>query len=229
MCYSFKSYQLFYSLAILLIVSSCGNNGNSKKNKPKNRYEAFWQWFETKENEYFVYEKNQALLFDSLDKKLSAIHPNITFIFSEAKEGKRDFIVTANGAEEAFIDVRQLVRAAPKLNKWEVIAFCPRLNPLIAVAFKGLIVEPDDIMVKYNYNKETKLIDLTLYIKYYKKSDERFSGAANMMLVNALGEDDAKTKIGNIELKKFVQQSGNKNLIPLKELPKVVDNYGDYR
>jgi len=225
MHYSSKSYTLFCSLVILLVISACGNNSNSKKNKPKNRYEAFWQWFETKENEYFVFEKNQAELFDSLDGKLSAIHPNITFIFSEVKEGKRDFIVTANGAKEAFVDVRQLVRTAPKLNKWEVIAFCPRLDPLVTIAFKGLIIEPDDIMVKYNYNKETKLIDLTLYIKYYKESDERFSGAAYIMLDNALGESDAKIRIGKVELKKFVQHSGNENLIPLKELPKVVDSY----
>ena len=67
----------------MLVISYCGNNANSKKNKPKNRYEAFWQLFETKEDEYFVFEKNQAALFDSLYGKLNAIHPNITFIFSE--------------------------------------------------------------------------------------------------------------------------------------------------
>lgn len=218
------SIKLIYTICILLLLSSC-NNSSPKKGAPEDRYEAFWQWFETKEDEYFVFEKNQAKLFDSLDVKLSAIHPNITFIFSEAKEGKRDFIVSANGAKEAFLDVRELVRAAPKLKKWEVIAFRPRLNPLVAVAFEGLILEPDDIMVKYNYDKENKLIDLELYIKNYKKNDQRFLGAAFIMLDNALGESDVGTKIGTLELKKFIQQPGNKNLIPLKELPTVVDSY----
>ncbi|MBK6834648.1 MAG: hypothetical protein IPG89_10380 [Bacteroidetes bacterium] len=225
MRYLFKSNTLFYSLAILLVLTACGNNRNSKSNKQKDKYELFWQWFETKEDEYFVYEKNQAKLFDSLDSKLSAIHPNITFIFSEAKEGKRDFIVSADSAKEAFLDVRELARAAPNLKKWNVIAFRPRLNPLVSIAFKGLIVEPDDIMVKYNYNKENKLIDLELYIKNYKKSDNRYLGASLVMLENALGESDAEMKIGTVELKKFIQQPDNKNLIPLKELPKVVDSY----
>lgn len=69
----------------MLVISYCGNNANSKKNKPKNRYEAFWQLFETKEDEYFVFEKNKAALFDSLYGKLNAIHPNITFIFLRKK------------------------------------------------------------------------------------------------------------------------------------------------
>lgn len=208
----------------MMVVLSCGDN-TRKNSKAKNRYEAFWKWFELKETEYFEFEKNQAELFDSLDSKLSSIHPNITFVFSEAKDGKRDFIVSANGAKEAFIDVRELVRASPKLSKWNVIAFRPRLNPMVSVAFKGLIVEPDDIMVKYNYNKENNLIDLVLYIKKYKAKDKRFLGAALIMLDNALGESDAKTKIGTIELKKFIQQPESKNIVPLKELPKIVDSY----
>jgi len=219
-----KSYKLICSLAILLLVVSCGSN--TKKEAPaKNRYEAFWQWFETKQDEYFQFEKNQTELFDSLDKKLSAIHPSITFVFGPVKEGKREFIISADGVKEAFIDVRQLVRAAPKFTKWEIIAFRPRLNPLVSVQFDGLIMDPDDIMIKYNYDKENKLIDLELYIKNYKESDQRFIGAAFIMLDNALGESDVETKIGAIEFKKLIQQKNNKNFIPLKELPNIVDSY----
>jgi len=216
--------KLVCTISILLVFNSCHNN-NTKKGTQKNKYVTFWEWFETKEEEYFVYEQNQTKLFDSLDSKLSAVNPNITFIFTEAQDGKRHFIVSADSAKEAFLDVRELARAAPKLKKWEVIAFRPRLNPLVTIAFEGLIVEPDDIMVKYNYNKETKLVDLILYIKYYKKSDKRFLGASLAMLDNALGESDAETKIGTVELKKFIQHTDNKNLIPLKELPKIVDSY----
>lgn len=97
------------------------------------------------------------------------------------------------------------MRIAPKLKKWNIIVFRPRLNPLVTFAYKGLIIEPADIMVKYHYNKETKLIDLVLYIKNYKAKDERFLGANFIMLDNALGESDVETKIGTIELEKFRQ------------------------
>ncbi len=89
--------------------------------------EVFWDWF-LEEEQDFYYDTNREELFSTLSRKLKAIHPSLSFQFSQVQDGgKKEFIITANGDIEAFSYVTNLVERAPNASRWQFIAFKPRV------------------------------------------------------------------------------------------------------
>ena len=221
--------KVFYILTALFITISCSNNtthsDNLENDSKSAKIQTFWNWFESKSEEYLNFAKNKTELFNLLSEELHNVNPSITFVFGEMKDNKREFIISADGIKEAFPDVEALVSAAPKINKWEIIAFRPRLNTFLSMSFDGLTVSPDDLKIKYSYDSLSKKVGLEIYIKNYNESDQRYLSAAFLILDNALGEYDVETKIGAIDFKTLPDDYKSLELISINELPNIVDNY----
>ena len=75
---------------------------------------AFWSWFATNEDRLFYFEKDQEKIFDELNGKLRAIHPSVTFEFGPVKQGKREFVISADGIREAFPFVERTFSSASR-------------------------------------------------------------------------------------------------------------------
>jgi hypothetical protein len=192
--------------------------------KKSNPYKAFWDWFVKHSDEYYYFEKNHEILFNDLGNQLRKINEDLTFEFSaEIKNGKREFIISADGIRSAFPDVIKLVESAPTLDKWKIIAFRPRKANTVLEFNNGITLGVHDIFFSYEITDDQK-IGVTLYVKGLNEDKNEMTGAIFVLLDCVLGEYDVETKLGYIEFK-TLNENEKENLKPLSELPKIVDTH----
>ena len=90
----------------------------------------FWQWYQNHEDTLFQFEKDQERVFEILAVELHKIRPDLTFEFGPVKNGRRDFVISADGIKAAFPAVEFVFASAPKLKRWTFIKFRPRRSPM---------------------------------------------------------------------------------------------------
>lgn len=183
----------------------------------------FWSWFEKNREAYFELDENSyEILFNKLGVQLSKYHKEVTFEFGvELKEGKREFIISADGMLPAFPAVQQLVEAAPSLDQFEIVAFRQRESSEQEVCFEDVILETKDVFFTSEHNSELNCLDIVMYIKGYREEDDNFIGAAFIMLDSLIGEFDVGTKLGDIQ---FEAYEGQNDVRPILELVTLVDD-----
>jgi hypothetical protein len=182
----------------------------------------FWIWFEKNSQDYYqLKEEKLNSLFYKLDKQLSKINEDIAFEFSaDLIDGKREFIISADGILSAFTDVIDLVEKAPKLDGFKIIAFRPKsdVDDISTIEYEDISLGPDDVFFTYRKNGDT--LDIVLYLKGYDSDFEEWENAAFILLDTIIGEYDVATKIGSIDMLPY---KGSPNLKPILELPSLID------
>ncbi len=182
----------------------------------------FWIWFEKNSQDYYqLKEEKLNSLFYKLDKQLSKINEDIAFEFSaDLIDGKREFIISADGILSAFTDVIDLVEKAPKLDGFKIIAFRPKSNvdDISTIEYEDISLGPDDVYFTYRKNGDT--VDIVLYLKGYDSDFEEWENAAFILLDTIIGEYDVATKIGSIDMLPYKESP---NLKPIIELSLLID------
>ncbi|EFV79032.1 hypothetical protein AADC60_08115 [Cytobacillus pseudoceanisediminis] len=182
----------------------------------------FWIWFEKNSQDYYqLKEEKLNSLFYKLDKQLSKINEDIAFEFSaDLIDGKREFIISADGILSAFTDVIDLVEKAPKLDGFKIIAFRPKsdVDDISTIEYEDISLGPDDVFFTYRKNGDT--LDIVLYLKGYDSDFEEWENAAFILLDTIIGEYDVATKIGSIDMLPY---KGSPKLKPILELPSLID------
>jgi hypothetical protein len=160
----------------------------------------FWRWFQANEARVFDFEKDREHTFDELSKEIHKVHPDLTFELGPNKDGKREFVISADGIKEAFPAVIALADAAPALPRWKIIKFRPRRDFQSPVTLNGLTISPGQ--VKFTIEPDGEKVGITLFIEGYSPAERvRYAGVIYLMLDQALGEYDVETKVGAIEFK----------------------------
>ena len=160
--------------------------------------EQFWSWFSTRSDAYFDFEGNQEPLFDDLIKALNQVQSGLTFEFGPKEDGTRDFVISADGDRELFLPVSQLVKSAPPLKQWKVLAFRQRRDAYCEIGLGEVTFTTKQIRVTIFPDGDK--VGITLFFENYEQVDEEtLSVAAYLLLDNALGEYDVETKVGFIE------------------------------
>jgi len=187
------------------------------------KYRDFWKWFEAHEDEIFHFEREQEKVFDKLASRLRRVHPDLVFEFSSVSEGQREFTVSAGGIESIFPEVTSLVRDAPALSRWKIIAFRQR-HDVPEIQCGGRVLNRDAIF--FDYILAGEKIDLLLFIPGLAESST--DGVTGLKTIGyllwdaAVGEFDVETKIAGIRFLDALD-SPERRRIPLRELPQVVD------
>lgn len=198
---------------VLMFVSSCENQS------PESR---FWIWFEENQDEIYHFERDQERTFDKLQEALSKVHPDLTFEFGPVEDGKREFVISADGIIEAFPAVEALHSSAPSLPRWTIIKFRPR-RPAMEIRLGDLKLEPTDIGV--SIEADGSKAGLTVFLKDFDQSrTDQYRQAVFIMLDQAIGEYDMETKVGFIELQPFEINSEFERY-SLDELPRRFDDF----
>ena len=91
-----------------------------------------WRWFKTYELPLFrsarkVLEGKADPLWQELEERMSLLHSSLSYLVSDIMaDGRRDFIITANGDSKAVPAVVNLYRDVPSLSLWRVLKYRPR-------------------------------------------------------------------------------------------------------
>lgn len=182
----------------------------------------FWKWFVQHSEQYFSMDGADEKLLDDLSAQLRKISPFACFEISTVHKGKRELILSADGVAKGVEAILNLVKAAPPIDNWEIIAFRPRIE-VERIEFEGLDLQVKDISYAYNFNEYNR-VDLHFYIKGFDENDkDRYIGGTLILLDTLIGEYDSMTKIGALEFSKL-QNKTTKNLDAMTKLPQLLDS-----
>jgi hypothetical protein len=189
----------------------------------KSKEETFWKWFQANESRLFDFEQDQDRVFAELGPEMRKVHPSLTFEFGPKKEGRREFVISADGIKDAFPAVVALADKAPELQRWEIIKFRQRRGPIPDLGYEGTRVKSED--VRFTIEPDGDKAGITLFIKGYDESSHRTLGTIGFLyLDSSLGEYDVETKVGFVDFKPAEEQT---TLVkrPISELPSAFDDF----
>jgi hypothetical protein len=190
--------------------------------KKTSKDEKFWFWFKKNANLYFHFENNQNILFERLKNKLDKVDTNLVFEFSNILEdGKREFVISADGIEESFPSVIKLVKQAPNFEKWKIIAFRQPRKEITHINYENLVINFESVFFKYHKNNGR--IDLELHLQGFYESAE-WTTAIFILLDNVLGEYHTEMTLGFID-KKVLNINEKQKLFPISKLSKILQDY----
>jgi len=203
----------FYHAIFLVMVSLLTRSANASPESD------FWSWFKKNENVIFNYESNQEAVFDQLATQMHKVNPTLTFEFGPKDDGRREFVISADGIKDSFPSVEKLYAAAPPLKKWKIIKFRPRREPF-DIKYQGILVQAASVTVAITRNGSKAALTV-LIPGYTKAKHDSYAGIAFLILDQALGEYDVETRVGTIDVNAPSPQYAQTK--PLKALPDVFD------
>jgi hypothetical protein len=191
-----------------------------KNNTPE---QLFWQWFEKKSARLMNFESDQEEIFDELADQMRQVHPDLTFEFGPVIDGKREFVVSADGIRDAFPAVKSLVDAAPSLEEWIIIPFRPPKGTEFIIQIGDYSLGPEDVW--FSYEQDGDRIGLILYIKGLSRENEDAAAQASFILLDSgLGEYAVEEKIGFIERIALPDDPKVLDLHPFASIREIVEN-----
>jgi hypothetical protein len=189
----------------------------------KTKEAKFWEWFQENNIKYLSLDKDsQDRLFDKLNERMIKIDPNLTFEFSPLlNNGRREFIISADGIKDSFPSVTKLVEAAPGIPNWDIIAFRQPKTGYERINFNGLSLSFDDVF--FRYSKDNGKLGLELNIRGYEDEKE-WTAVTFLLLDMVLGEYDTEMSLSWIE-RKVLDENEIDILYKLTELPAILSDY----
>jgi hypothetical protein len=180
----------------------------------------FWKWFKKNSLRLFTFEANQDAVFASLDRALKGVHEGLTFEFGPVENGRREFIVSADGIKTVFPAVTRLVEAAPPIREWKVIPFRPPKSLDYEIEIHGCRVGADDVW--FDAEEDRGKIGLRLYVRgFIPEKNTSLGHAAFLLLDNAVGEYVVEMNIGFIELHPLPADPAGLGLKPFRSIRSV--------
>lgn len=182
----------------------------------------FWNWFAANSDIVFNFENNQEVVFKKLTKQIKKVNSNLTFEIGPIHNGKREFIISADGIQKAFKSVEKLYSKKIELKKWHIIKFPPRRKNLLSIKIGKLEIKPSDLQYLFFVDENPKKIGLLVLINNYDKSQYNvYSKIVYLFLDQILGEFDVETYLGAIEIQGFDSEYFNKT----KEISDMANNF----
>lgn len=160
----------------------------------------FWEWFQNNQKMLKNFENDQENVLEQLVDELKKVHEDLTFEMSSKKEnGKRDFVISADGIISAFPHVDALCCAAPDFEDWDIIKFRPRRNIDHSIKLGDRDISYKDVHFLL-YPDDKLKVGIVLYIKGFNESEFNiFANIGFLFLDLILGEYDVETKAGHID------------------------------
>ena len=188
----------------------------------------FWDWFSIQQLTLRKITDGDYDLIDTILNELRKIQTGLAVEF-EKNSDRIIMAISADGVEDNFEIVQKIVDSAPRIDKWDFVAFrqpVPRekINR-ITITVKDIELDP----------KQLKFLPITddnnLYIQIFSdslteenKSD--ISYGCLMLLDNLVGEYDCVTKVKGYEFYNLSESEDFKDdLKPLTEIRDFLDNY----
>lgn len=187
----------------------------------------FWDWFKMNEAKYFFLNQStddmeKESLLDDLLEHLHLYCEDLYFLVGGIPNENQDLIITAEGDIDFFADVELLVKQAPQLEHWNIIAFKPARKGGI-VKYDTVELDPKEMYFDPLESKSSEKIGLRIYIEDYDSMQrESYLTAAGILVDTILGEQSSAMDIGHIEMGGLQSISDREKFIEFASLPRYV-------
>ncbi|MCX8533792.1 DUF695 domain-containing protein [Chryseobacterium luquanense] len=198
-----------------------GKKEEHKENEIKN-YKDFWDWFLTKEKDFFQVIKNHKNIetdfFEILSPKLKQLNEGYYFLCGMSEDAIAELIITADGDIKNIVFAEEIIAEAPKLAQWKFTALKPEMNLDHGIKMGERDFSQDNI---YFYSNEIDgypdEIDITFV--YEGLTEENKSDCVTgvcIFLDNFLGELNFATQIDTFNI--VGKDDAEKELVPISKL-----------
>ena len=217
-----------------LIICTAGNKYNIGYAEPgvlvkKDPVESFWKWFKANEKRLRKFEADPDKYLNELLEQAKKMKPGLAIELEPPQNGIIHMTVSADGNEDLFELVQQVIGKAPAIKGWKFVAFRQRMTPeqLTGIKLKAQNHELDPEQMKFFPIISGDTLDLIIYAKGI--SEENYNQVAYgglLLLDNILGEYDAVTKVRNYDFHDMpAAKEELEGLLPLLELAAYVDRF----
>ena len=193
-----------------------------------NKTEIFWKWFLENKSKFdninnLNEEETDYLLEEMLDELKKYSNGVFFEIGGHPDELTKELIFTDEGDLEYFDDVELLVKAAPQIDKWEIIAFKQPLNEEFATNWHGIKLNTEEMFFKIVSDEETFEDGVKICLSNYDKvkNEEMLETIVLKMLDSIIGEVNLAKKIDYIEISGYDRNDLEQR--PVNELLKYID------
>ena len=191
--------------------------------------DSFWNWFIQNQISCMkIIDADETDLIDEVLINLVKIQRGLAVEFEKLKD-KYVMTISADGIEDYFGIVQEIINRAPTLENWEFIAFRQPYGKeqvaRITINVSGFTLDPKQI-------KFSPLIeDGNLYIQIFsadinEETKNKIGYGCLMLLDNIIGEYNCVKMISGFEYYNISESTGFSNkLKPLTEMREFIDSY----
>lgn len=189
----------------------------------------FWSWFNENRFRYLfindeaMEERDQAL--EDLANQLAEYQSGLFFLIGgQADREEQDLIITSDGQRNLFPMVKELCDAAPKIEKWRVVAFKPALGPDIQLEYRDILFDPRQLwFIPLVHPDHPEYTGIRIGMQDYTPERENdFMGGLYLLLDNFLGEESFTLDVNYVECCELPEFPEEEGFHPLSELPSYI-------
>lgn len=192
--------KIIIVLFILLSFISCQTTEKEElvKDQP------FWSWFSSNSERIFNFEQDQERIFNDIMFEFQKIDTNLTFEIGPVIDGKREFIISADGIYSSFPSVEKLYEERVELENWTIIKYRQRQDPLYTLNYANKTVEERDIMFAFFDDENPNKTGVILFIDGANEEEINIYNYLGLLFLDqVIGEFDTETYVGAIVVDNF--------------------------
>ncbi len=181
----------------------------------------FWQWFEQNAADLLDMARgDEQAARKKIDNRLKSLNrllvPEVHY---DPKTGKAVFVLSADGIEQIFPVVEQVIGAAPDIPGWSFVAFRQPVDVKDVYVFEGHRYNLDDFRIQLEPADDGK-VSVNVFVKDYDSYDYYKLLSVMFKIINdLLGEYLTVKKIAGVDIKPGFSQ----DLPSIATLPGMID------
>jgi hypothetical protein len=184
----------------------------------------FWRWFSAHKQELDLMVDSDSALWAETLTRLKAIDTRFWFELSRPDGTPREFILTVEGAKNAFPIAEATIAEAPVYPDWRFIALKPAMGFDFVTRYEEIDLDPKGMWF-LPLESRSRPNDLALRVGVSNLTPEVLRQVSNGVLVildTALGERSAALDISHVEVCALPDDPDAEGFLKLPELPNYI-------
>ncbi len=160
-------------------------------------------------------------LWDVTLGQLQRIHAGLHCEISDPQDGRRDFVVTAQGDTRLFAIADAVVAAAPTLRRWTFTALKPAMGFDFTHHYEDVLYDPSSMwFLPLERADRPEELGLRIAVPSLRDIDQEAAAfAVTIILETGLGERERAAEIRHVEVVRTPNDPASEGYIELPELP----------
>lgn len=155
----------------------------------------------------------------SLDDKLKQYCEGLDFVLGDLSSNGRTFTITANGEEEFFPRVEELMSYAPEFNLWKLEGYLQAQGKHCTEKYgKYLLKSKDLFFVPLENEENPEQVGVEIGLRNFVE-DEDLKVCCFLLIEKMIGEYYAGTLVKYFDVVPLPESYEEENFLPLDDLP----------